>query len=101
MDILVIGGGRAGARHRKKTEGKSRRRDDLCTARGNGGMTADAVCVPEIGTKDISAQVEFAKAHQIGFAVVAPDDPLVLGRGGCAGRCRYSLLRPRSKGCRY
>ena len=23
--------------------------------------------------------MEFAKAHQIGFAVVAPDDPLVLG----------------------
>ncbi|MBO5973297.1 MAG: phosphoribosylamine--glycine ligase, partial [Clostridia bacterium] len=36
-------------------------------------------CVPEIGAKDISAIVEFAKAHSVDFAVVAPDDPLALG----------------------
>ena len=46
---------------------------------GNGGIAADAVCVSEIGAKDIPAQVEFAKAHGIDYAVVAPDDPLALG----------------------
>jgi len=44
-----------------------------------GGIAADAVCVADIGAKDIPAQVAFAKSHDIDFAVVAPDDPLVLG----------------------
>ena len=38
----------------------------------------EAECVP-VGAKDIPAVVEFALSHEIGFAVVAPDDPLVLG----------------------
>ena len=38
----------------------------------------EAECV-SIGAKDIPAVVDFAKNHDIGFAVVAPDDPLVLG----------------------
>ena len=38
----------------------------------------EAECV-SIGAKDIPAVVDFAKTHDIGFAVVAPDDPLVLG----------------------
>ena len=46
---------------------------------GNGGIAADAVCVPEIGAKDIDAIVDFAASHAIDFAVVAPDDPLALG----------------------
>ena len=46
---------------------------------GNGGIAADAVCVPEIGAKDIGAIVDFARAHAVDFAVVAPDDPLALG----------------------
>ena len=37
------------------------------------------MCVPEIGAKDIPAIVDFAKSHDIDFAVVAPDDPLALG----------------------
>ena len=45
---------------------------------GNGGMKDDAECVA-IGAKDIPAIVDFAKANEIDFAVVAPDDPLVLG----------------------
>lgn len=45
---------------------------------GNGGIAADATCV-NIGAKDIDGITEFAKANAIDFAVVAPDDPLVLG----------------------
>ena len=46
---------------------------------GNGGIAADAICVPEIGAKDIDAIVAFAVEHRVDFAVVAPDDPLALG----------------------
>ena len=78
MNLLVIGGGgREHAIVKKLKENPAV--ETIYCAPGNGGIAADAVCVPEIGAKDISAQVEFAKAHQIGFAVVAPDDPLVLG----------------------
>lgn len=45
---------------------------------GNGGMDGDAVCV-NIGAKDIPAQVKFALENGIDYAVVTPDDPLVLG----------------------
>lgn len=46
---------------------------------GNGGIAADAVCLPEISAKDIDAIADFAEMNRIDFAVVAPDDPLVLG----------------------
>lgn len=46
---------------------------------GNGGIAADAVCVPQISATDIGAIVDFAVSHAVGFAVVAPDDPLALG----------------------
>lgn len=45
---------------------------------GNGGIAADAVCVP-IGATEIDRIVEFAKAQAVDFAVVAPDDPLAMG----------------------
>ena len=77
MNIMVIGGGgREHAIIQKLKE--SSRVETIYALPGNGGMAADAVCV-NIGAKDIPAQVEFAKANQIDFAVVAPDDPLVLG----------------------
>jgi phosphoribosylamine--glycine ligase len=41
-------------------------------------MAKDATLV-NIGAKDISAIVDFAKNNDINYAVVAPDDPLVLG----------------------
>ncbi|MBQ4296911.1 MAG: phosphoribosylamine--glycine ligase, partial [Clostridia bacterium] len=45
---------------------------------GNGGIAADATCVP-IGAKDIDGIVRFFREKQVDYAVVAPDDPLVLG----------------------
>ena len=45
---------------------------------GNGGMAGDATCV-NVGAKDIPAIVDFAVENKIDYAIVAPDDPLVLG----------------------
>ena len=78
MKLMVIGGG--GREHAiiKKLKENPAVEEIYCLP-GNGGIAADAVCVPEIGAKDIPAQVKFAKAHRIDYAVVAPDDPLALG----------------------
>ena len=77
MKIMVIGGG--GREHAIiRTLKKSPRVTEIFALPGNGGIAADAVCVP-IGAKDIEAQMRFAKEKGIDFAVVAPDDPLVLG----------------------
>lgn len=77
MKIMVIGGG--GREHAiiKKLK-QSTKVTDIFALPGNGGIAHDAVCV-EIGAKDIPAIVEFAKNKAVDFAVVAPDDPLVLG----------------------
>ena len=77
MDILVVGGG--GREHAIiKCLKKSPRVGTIYAAPGNGGIAADAVCT-DIGAKDLDAITAFAVEKQIGFAVVAPDDPLVLG----------------------
>ena len=77
MKVMVIGGG--GREHAiiKKLKGHPEI-ETLYALPGNGGIAADATCVP-IGAKDIPAIVEFAREKQIDFAVVTPDDPLVLG----------------------
>ena len=77
MKILVVGGG--GREHAiiKKLK-ESEKVEQIFALPGNGGIAADATCVA-IGAKDIPAIVDFAKRESIDFAVVAPDDPLVLG----------------------
>ena len=45
---------------------------------GNGGIAADATCVA-ISATDLDKIVAFAVENAIDYAVVAPDDPLVLG----------------------
>ena len=78
MNLLVVGGGgREHAIIKKLKENPSV--ETIYALPGNGGIAADAVCVPEIGAKDIDAIVAFAQSHAIDFAVVAPDDPLALG----------------------
>ncbi len=77
MNILVIGGGgREHAIIQKLREDP--RAETIYALPGNGGIARDAQCVP-IGAKEIPAIVEFARTHDVDFAVVAPDDPLVLG----------------------
>ena len=77
MKIMVVGGGgREHAIIKKLKENKNI--TEIFALPGNGGMANDATLV-DIGAKDIDKQVEFAKQNGIDYAVVAPDDPLVLG----------------------
>ena len=77
MKILVVGGGgREHAIIRKLKESKEIA--EIYALPGNGGMYKDAITV-NIGAKDIDAIVKFAVENKIDYAVVAPDDPLVLG----------------------
>ena len=74
--MVVGGGGREHAIIKKIKENKSV--SEIFAVPGNGGMAKDATLVP-IGAKEIDKIVAFAKENKIDFAVVAPDDPLVLG----------------------
>ncbi|MBR5229546.1 MAG: phosphoribosylamine--glycine ligase [Firmicutes bacterium] len=77
MKVMVVGGGgREHAIIKKIKENKTV--ETIFALPGNGGIAADATCV-DIGAKDIDKIVEFAVKEGIDFAVVAPDDPLVLG----------------------
>ena len=76
-DIMVVGGG--GREHAViKALRKSPEVGKIYALPGNGGIAADAECVP-IKATDIPALVGFAVSHGVGYAVVTPDDPLVLG----------------------
>ena len=77
MKIMVVGGGgREHAIIKKIKENKDV--TEIFALPGNGGIAADATCV-DIGAKDIDNIVKFAVDNKIDYAVVAPDDPLVLG----------------------
>ena len=77
MKIMVVGGGgREHAIIKKIKENPAV--SQIFALPGNGGIAADAVCV-DIGAKDIEGITKFAVENNIDFAVVAPDDPLVLG----------------------
>ena len=77
MNIMVVGGG--GREHAiiKKLK-ENPRVETIYALPGNGGIAQDAVCVA-IGAKDLDGVCAFAAGHKIDYAVVAPDDPLVLG----------------------
>lgn len=77
MIVMVVGGGgREHAIIKKIKENKNV--EKIYALPGNGGIAADAECV-DIGAKDIEKITEFAKENGIDYAIVAPDDPLVLG----------------------
>ena len=77
MKVMVVGGG--GREHAIIIKiKKSPKVDEIYALPGNGGIAADATCV-DIGAKDLENIVNFAKENKIEFAIVAPDDPLVLG----------------------
>ena len=77
MKIMVVGsGGREHAiiKKLKQSDGV----DKIYALPGNGGISDDALCV-NIRATDIEGIVRFAEETGIDYAVVAPDDPLVLG----------------------
>ncbi len=77
MKLLVVGGGgreHAIIRSLKKNPDVT----EIFALPGNGGIAADATCV-SIGATEIEKIVVFAVENAIDYAVVAPDDPLVLG----------------------
>ena len=76
MKVMVVGGG--GREHAiVKAIAASPLVDKIYALPGNAGM-AEAECVP-IGAKELDRIVAFARENKIEFAVVAPDDPLVMG----------------------
>lgn len=77
MKIMVVGGGgREHAIIKKLRENKDV--TELFALPGNGGIADDAVCVPVKAT-DLEGIKKFALENEIDYAVVAPDDPLVMG----------------------
>ncbi len=77
MNILTVGGG--GREHAIiKCLKKNPEAETIYALPGNGGIAKDAECFP-IKATDIDGIVDFVKNHTVDYAVVAPDDPLVLG----------------------
>ena len=77
MKLLVVGGGgREHAIIKKLKENPAVK--EIFALPGNGGIARDATCV-DIAATDLDGVANFAKENKIDYAVVAPDDPLVLG----------------------
>ena len=95
MKIMVIGGGgREHAVIKKLKENKSV--EEIFALPGNGGIAEDAVCVP-IGATDIDGIVKFACENKIDYAVVTPDDPLVLGAVDALNEVGVPCFGPEAK----
>lgn len=93
MKILVVGGGgREHAVIKKLKENKSV--STIYALPGNGGIAKDAVCV-NIGAKDVENIVKFAVEEKIDYAVVTPDDPLVLGAADALEAAGISCFGPK------
>ena len=94
MKIMVVGGG--GREHAiiKKIK-QSPLADEIYALPGNGGIAKDATCV-NIGAKDIDGIVKFAVDNKIDYAIVAPDDPLVLGAVDALNNAGVPCFGPRA-----
>ena len=94
MKILVVGsGGREHAIIRALK--KSPRVTEIYALPGNGGISADAICVEGSAT-DIDRVVSFSKEVGIDFVVVAPDNPLVLGMVDALNEAGIATFGPRA-----
>ena len=94
MKLLVVGGGgREHAIIKKLKENSSV--EKIYALPGNGGIAEDAECVA-IGAKEIDKIVEFALENKIDYAVVAPDDPLVLGAVDKLNEAGIACFGPRA-----
>ena len=95
MKVMVVGGG--GREHAiiKKLK-QSREIDVIYALPGNAGIENDAVCVP-VSAKDVDGIAGFAVKEGIEYAVVAPDDPLVLGAVDRLNECGIKCFGPTSR----
>lgn len=96
MKIMVVGGG--GREHAiiKKIK-ENKQVEEIYALPGNGGIAKDAVCV-DISATDIDGITAFATENAIDYAVVAPDDPLVLGLVDVLEAKGIPLLRSEQSG---
>ena len=79
MNILIVGGG--GREHAVvKALKKNKKVEKIYALPGNGGIAKEegAECFP-IKATDLDGIVAFAETHQIDFAAITQDDPLVMG----------------------
>ena len=77
MRVLVVGNG--GREHAIiQSIKKSKLVKEIFALSGNGGIAADATLV-DIDVKNVEKIADWAEQNKIDFAIVAPDDPLVLG----------------------
>ena len=91
MDLLVVGGGgREHAIIKKLKENPVV--ETIYALPGNGGIAADAV-VCRRSAPQTSALLWTSPSHAVGFAVVAPDDPLALGCVDALHAAGIPLLR--------
>ncbi len=78
MKLLVVGsGGREHAIAKKLLE--SREVEQVFVAPGNDGMTLDGLDLVNIGISEHSKLIEFAKANDIAWTFIGPDDALAAG----------------------
>ena len=95
MKLLVVGGG--GREHAIiKSLKKNPNVTEIFALPGNGGIAADAVCVP-IGATEIDKIAAFAQEQKVDYAVVAPDDPLVLGCVDALEAAKIPCFGPRAR----
>ncbi|MBQ8426858.1 MAG: phosphoribosylamine--glycine ligase [Clostridia bacterium] len=77
MRVLVVGNG--GREHAIiQSLRKNKKIKEIYAIAGNGGISADATTI-KMDVKAVDKIADWAKDNAIDFAVVAPDDPLVLG----------------------
>jgi len=95
MKIMVVGGGgREHAIIKKLKENKEI--TEIFALPGNGGIAADATCV-NVKATDLPGICAFARENKIDYAVVAPDDPLVLGCVDELGKLGIPCFGPEKK----
>ena len=95
MKLLVVGGG--GREHAIiRCLRKNPAVEEIFALPGNGGMAGEATCVPVKAT-DIEGIVRFAVENRVDYAVVAPDDPLVLGAVDALAEAGIPAFGPRKR----
>ena len=95
MKVLVVGsGGREHAVVKKLAENPEIER--IYCAPGNGGISVQATPV-DIKATDVEGMVAFAEKEGIEFAVVTPDDPLVLGMADAMEEAGVPAFGPSKK----